>query len=109
MDQIVQHLEKQKGMLEQLKRSIELHKPSFANDVDKKIREEYQAYDKRYQSIQNEKENEIKAIANSKTSNEQDEVLQGLIAEKENIQREIDTIENKNKRKDSRRSKRSND
>ncbi|MEB9455179.1 HlyD family efflux transporter periplasmic adaptor subunit [Bacillus anthracis] len=93
MDQIVQHLEKQKGMLEQLKRSIELHKPSFANDVDKKIREEYQAYDKRYQSIQNEKENEIKAIANSKTSNEQDEVLQGLIAEKENIQREIDTIE----------------
>ncbi len=60
MDQIVQHLEKQKGMLEQLKRSIELHKPSFANDVDKKIREEYQAYDKRYQSIQNEKENEIK-------------------------------------------------
>lgn len=93
MDQIVQHLEKQKGMLEQLKRSIESHKPSFANDVDKKIREEYQAYDKRYQSIQNEKENEIKAIANSKTSNEQDEVLQGLIAEKENIQREIDTIE----------------
>ncbi|KAA0748527.1 HlyD family efflux transporter periplasmic adaptor subunit [Bacillus sp. BF2-3] len=93
MDQIVQHLEKQKGMLEQLKRSIESNKPSFANDVDKKIREEYQAYDKRYQSIQNEKENEIKAIANSKTSNEQDEVLQGLIAEKENIQREIDTIE----------------
>lgn len=93
MDQIVQHLEKQKGMLEQLKRSIESHKPSFANDVDKKIREEYQAYDKRYQSIQNEKENEIKAIATSKTSNEQDEVLQGLIAEKENIQSEIDTIE----------------
>ncbi|MCU5709646.1 HlyD family efflux transporter periplasmic adaptor subunit [Bacillus cereus] len=92
-DKIVQHLEKQIGMLEQLKRSIESHKPSFPNDVDKKIREEYQAYDQRYQSIQNEKENEIKAIANSKTSNEQDEVLQGLIAEKENIQREIDIIE----------------
>ena len=46
--------------------------------MDKKIREEYQAYDKRYQSIQNEKENEIKAI-NSKTSNEQDEVLQGIM------------------------------
>lgn len=93
MDQIVQHLEKQKGMLEQLKVSIQSHKSSFPDDVDKKIREEYQAYDQRYQSIQNENENEIKAIENSKFSNEQDEVLQGLIAEKENIQREIDTIE----------------
>ncbi|MBJ8073520.1 MULTISPECIES: HlyD family efflux transporter periplasmic adaptor subunit [Bacillus cereus group] len=93
MNQIVEHLEKQKGMLEQLKESIRSHKSSFPDDVDKKIREEYQAYDQRYQSIQNENDNEIKAIENSKFSNEQDEVLQGLIAEKENIQREIDTIE----------------
>lgn len=93
MDQIVQHLEKQKGMLEQLKKSIQSHKSSFPDDVDKKIREEYQAYNQRYQSIQNEKDNEIKMIENSKTSSEQDEVLQGLIAEKENIQREIDIIE----------------
>ncbi|CUB59021.1 hypothetical protein BN2127_JRS10_04738 [Bacillus subtilis] len=93
MDQIVQHLEKQKGMLEQLKESIRSHKSSFPDDVDKKIREEYQAYDQRYQSIQNDNDNEIKKIENSKFSNEQDEVLQGLIAEKENIQREIDTIE----------------
>lgn len=92
-DKIVQHLEKQKEMLEQLKESIQSHKSSFPDDVDKKIREEYQAYDQRYQSIQNENDNEIKAIENSKFSNEQDEVLQGLIAEKENIQREIDTIE----------------
>ncbi|HDR7495063.1 TPA: HlyD family efflux transporter periplasmic adaptor subunit [Bacillus cereus] len=93
MDQIVQHFEKQKGMLEQLKESIRSHKSSFPDDVDKKIREEYQAYDQRYQSIQNDNDNEIKKIENSKFSNEQDEVLQGLIAEKENIQREIDTIE----------------
>ncbi|CAM4201632.1 HlyD family efflux transporter periplasmic adaptor subunit [Bacillus paramycoides] len=92
-NQIVEHLEKQKGMLEQLKESIRSHKSSFPDDVDKKIREEYQAYDQRYQSIQNENDNEIKKIENSKFSNEQDEVLQGLIAEKENIQREIDTIE----------------
>ncbi|HDR5272348.1 HlyD family efflux transporter periplasmic adaptor subunit [Bacillus thuringiensis] len=93
MDQIVQHLEKQKGMLEQLKESIRSHKSSFPDDVDKKIREEYQAYDQRYQSIKNDNDNEIKKIENSKFSNEQDEILQGLIAEKENIQREIDTIE----------------
>lgn len=93
IDQIVQHLEKQKGMLEQLKESIRSHKSSFPDDVDKKIREEYQAYDQRYQSIQNENDNEIKKIENSKFSNEQDEILQGLIAERENIQREIDTIE----------------
>ncbi|MGG3043151.1 HlyD family efflux transporter periplasmic adaptor subunit [Bacillus anthracis] len=93
MNQIVQHLEKQKGMLEQLKESIRSHKSSFPDDVDKKIREEYQAYDQRYQSIQNDNDNEMKKIENSKFSNEQDEVLQGLIAEKENIQREIDTIE----------------
>ncbi|KXY09434.1 HlyD family efflux transporter periplasmic adaptor subunit [Bacillus sp. FSL K6-0067] len=93
IDQIVQHLEKQKGMLEQLKESIRSHKSSFPDDVDKKIREEYQAYDQRYQSIQNENDNEIKKIENSKFSNEQDEILQGLIAERENIHREIDTIE----------------
>ncbi|PGD61098.1 HlyD family efflux transporter periplasmic adaptor subunit [Bacillus wiedmannii] len=93
MNQIVEHLEKQKGMLEHLKESIQSHKSSFLDDVDKKIREEYQAYDQRYQSIQNEKDNEIKTIENSKISSEQDEVLQGLIAENENIQREIDIIE----------------
>ncbi len=36
MDQIVQHLEKQKGMLDQLKESIRSHKSSFPDDVDKK-------------------------------------------------------------------------
>ncbi len=109
MNQIVEHLEKQKGMLEQLKESIQSHKSSFLDDVDKKIREEYQAYDQRYQSIQNEKDNEIKTIENSKISSEQDEVLQGLIAENENIQREIDIIEKqKDKRKYIRRTKTSN-
>ncbi|MDA1586180.1 HlyD family efflux transporter periplasmic adaptor subunit [Bacillus cereus group sp. TH230-1LC] len=98
MNQIVEHLEKQKGMLEQLKESIQSHKSSFLDDVDKKIREEYQAYDQRYRSIQNEKDNEIKTLENSKISSEQDEVLQGLIAENENIQREIDIIEKQKKK-----------
>ncbi|PNK22987.1 hemolysin D [Bacillus thuringiensis] len=93
MDQIIKHLEGQKEMLEQLKESIQSHKSSLLDDVDKKIREEYQAYDQRYRSIQNEKNNEIQIIENSKISSEQDEVLQGIIAEKENIQREIDIIE----------------
>lgn len=96
MDQIIKHLEGQKEMLEQLKKSIQYHKSSFSDEVDKKIREEYQAYDQRYKSIKNEKDNEIKKIENSKISSEQDEVLQGLIAEEENIQREIDIIEKQN-------------
>ena len=98
-EQIVKHLEGQKEMLEQLKKSIQFHKLSFSDEVDKKIREEYKAYEQGYQSLQNEKENEINVIANSKLSNEQDEILQGLIAEKENIQREIKSI-NKQKEKD---------
>ncbi len=97
MDQIVKHLEGQKEMLEQLKKSIQSHKLSFTNEVDKKIREEYKAYEQGYQSLQNEKENEINVIGNSKLSNEQDETLQELIAEKENIQREIKFI---NKQRD---------
>ncbi|HGH0915702.1 TPA: HlyD family efflux transporter periplasmic adaptor subunit [Bacillus cereus] len=96
MDQIIKHLEGQKEMLEQLKKSIQYHKSSFSDEVDKKIREEYQAYDQRYKSIKNEKDNEIKTIENSKISSEQDEVLQGLIAEEDNIQREIDIIEKQN-------------
>lgn len=97
MDQTVKHLEGQKEMLEQLKKSIQSHKLFFSDEVDKKIREEYKAYEQGYQSLQNEKENEINVIDNSKLSNEQDEILQGLIAEKENIQREIKSI---NKQKD---------
>ncbi|WP_460508625.1 HlyD family efflux transporter periplasmic adaptor subunit, partial [Bacillus sp. MN7755] len=92
LDQIVKHLELQKEMLEQLKKSIQSHKISFSDDVDKKIIEEYKAYEQGYQSLDNEKENEIKVIAESKISNEQDEILQGLIAEKENIEREIISI-----------------
>ncbi|WIG24997.1 HlyD family efflux transporter periplasmic adaptor subunit [Bacillus toyonensis] len=91
-DQVVKHLERQKEMLEQLKKSIESHKLSFSDGVDGKIREEYKAYDQGYQSLQNEKENEINTITNNKLSDEQDEVLQELIAENENIQREIKFI-----------------
>ncbi|MFK4317267.1 MULTISPECIES: HlyD family efflux transporter periplasmic adaptor subunit [unclassified Bacillus (in: firmicutes)] len=93
MDQIVKHLEGQKSMLEQFKKSVQSHKSSFLDEVDKKIKEEYKAYEQGYQSLQNEKENEIKMIVDSKLVNEQDEVLQGLIAEKENIQREVKSIE----------------
>ncbi|OOR02818.1 hemolysin D [Bacillus mycoides] len=93
IDQIVQRLAEQKEMLEQLKQSIQSHKASFSGEVDKKIIEEYTSYEQGYQSLQAEKENEIKTIADSKLLNEQDEVLQGLIAEKENVQWEIESIE----------------
>ncbi|SDZ43344.1 MULTISPECIES: HlyD family efflux transporter periplasmic adaptor subunit [unclassified Bacillus (in: firmicutes)] len=97
-DQIVQHLERQKWMLEQLKQSIQSHQLSFSDEVDKKIREEYKAYEQGYQSLQNEKETEIKDIENSKLTNEQDEVLQGLIAEKESVQREIQSVKKQTKK-----------
>lgn len=54
-DQIVKRLELQKEMLEQLKKSIQSHKISFSDDVDKKIIEEYKAYEQGYQSLDNEK------------------------------------------------------
>ncbi|ENJ6138929.1 HlyD family efflux transporter periplasmic adaptor subunit [Bacillus sp. HUB-I-004] len=92
-DQIIQHLEKQREMLVQLKTSIQSHSPSFSNKVDKKIKEEYQAYEQGYKSLQTEKENEINIIDDSKLLNDQDEVLQGLILEKDNIQLEIESIE----------------
>lgn len=90
--QIVKQLEKQKEMLEQLRNSIQSHRLSFNDSVDEKIREEYKAYEQNYQSLQNEKENEIQEIVNNKISDEQDEFLQGLIVEKENIQREIKSV-----------------
>lgn len=98
-DQIVKHLEKQKGMLEELKNSIRLKKLSFSDGVDEKIREEYKAYEQGYKSLQNEQENEMKILDNSKMSNEQDDVLQGLVMEKENLKRESESI-NKQKRKE---------
>ncbi|HHL0974252.1 TPA: HlyD family efflux transporter periplasmic adaptor subunit [Bacillus cereus] len=98
MDQIVQHLGKQKGMLEQLKQSIQSHQSSFSNEVDPKIKEEYKAYEQNYQSLQTEKENEIKIIENSRVTDKQDEVLQGLIAEKENVQREMQSIKKQNRK-----------
>ncbi|KGT40397.1 MULTISPECIES: HlyD family efflux transporter periplasmic adaptor subunit [Bacillus] len=91
-EQIIKRLEGQKEMLEQLKKSIQSNKLSFSDEVDKKIREEYKAYEQGYQSLQNEKENELHLIVDSKLSNEQDEILQGLIADEENIQREIKFI-----------------
>ncbi|MBY0134311.1 HlyD family efflux transporter periplasmic adaptor subunit [Bacillus cereus] len=91
-EKIVEQLEKQKGMLEQLRNSIQSHRLSFNDSVDEKIREEYKAYEQNYQSLQNEKENEIQEIVNNKIPDEQDEFLQGLIVEKENIQREIKSV-----------------
>ncbi|MCH4568618.1 HlyD family efflux transporter periplasmic adaptor subunit [Bacillus sp. ES1-5] len=91
-DQVVKNLEQQKKMLEELKRSIQLKKPIFSNEVDEKVKTEYKAYEEGYQSLQNEKENEIKTLDHSKISNEQDDVLQGLIFEKENNQREIESL-----------------
>ncbi|PKJ54473.1 MULTISPECIES: HlyD family efflux transporter periplasmic adaptor subunit [Bacillus] len=91
-EKIVEQLENQKGMLEQLRNSIQSHRLSFNDSVDEKIREEYKAYEQNYQSLQNEKENEIQEIVNNKIPDEQDEFLQGLIVEKENIQREIKSV-----------------
>ncbi len=68
--------------------------------MDQKIIEEFKAYEQGYQSLDNEKENEIKALTESKISNEQDEVLQGLIAEKENIEREIISIKKANNKRE---------
>ncbi|MEB8804263.1 HlyD family efflux transporter periplasmic adaptor subunit [Bacillus cereus] len=98
-EQVIKHLENQKLMLEQLKQSVKSHKLSFSDKVDEKIIEEYQAYVQGYETLKNEKTNEIKGIENNRLSNEQDEVLQGLIAEKENIEREMKTI-NKQKEKE---------
>ncbi|MDM5372717.1 HlyD family efflux transporter periplasmic adaptor subunit [Bacillus bombysepticus] len=91
-EQIVNHLEKQKEMLEQLKKSIQSEKSLFSDGVDEKIIEEYKGYEQGYRSLQNEKENEIKILDNSKILNEQDDTLQGLIVEQENIKREIDSL-----------------
>ena len=91
IEQVVQQKEEQKKMLEELKQSIQAHQPSFSKNIDIKIKEEYKAYDQGYQTLQEEKENEIKMVTNSKISNEQDEILQGLLAQKENLQREITT------------------
>lgn len=95
--QILQHLEGQKEMLEQLKQSIQSQKLSFSDTVDKKIREEYDAYVQGYRVLQAEKENEIKMIANDKISNEEDIDLQELIAEKEANQRELEAIQKQKK------------
>ncbi len=73
---------------------------SFSDDVDKKIIEEYKAYEQGYQSLHNEKENEINSIVESKISDEQDDILQGLIAEKENIEREIISIKKTNNKRE---------
>lgn len=98
VNQIVRYLEEKRGMLEQLKKSIQVHQFSFSNGVDTKIKEEYKTYEQGYQSLQNEKENEIEVIENSKLSNEQDQILQGLIMEKDNVQREIESIDKQKKR-----------
>ncbi|HDR3493174.1 TPA: HlyD family efflux transporter periplasmic adaptor subunit [Bacillus wiedmannii] len=97
MSQILQHLEEQKEMLEQLKQSIQSHKLSFSDTVDKKIREEYDAYNQGYRVLQAEKENEIKMIENNIISNEADKDLQELIVEKEASQRELEDTQKQKK------------
>ncbi|AIW88265.1 hlyD secretion family protein [Bacillus mycoides] len=89
LNDIIKHVEEQKAMLEQLKKSIESEKALFSEGLDQKIRDEYKAYEQGYQALEKEQENEIKSLMNNKLSNEQDEVLQGLLVEKENIQREL--------------------
>ncbi|PFD11060.1 HlyD family efflux transporter periplasmic adaptor subunit [Bacillus cereus] len=89
LNNVIKHVEEQKAMLEQLKQSIKSEKAIFSKDLDQKIRDEYKAYEQGYQALEKEQDNEIKSLMNNKLPNEQDEVLQGLLAEKENIQREL--------------------
>ncbi|TKH18982.1 HlyD family efflux transporter periplasmic adaptor subunit [Bacillus wiedmannii] len=100
LDQIIKQLEGQIGMLEELKKSIQFKKESFSNGVDVKIREEYKGYEQGYQSLQKEKENEVQILDRSKIANEQDDILQGLITEKENLQREITSLNRQKSKKD---------
>ncbi|MCR6850508.1 HlyD family secretion protein [Bacillus sp. IBL03825] len=92
LDQIIKQLEGQKRMLEEFKKSIQFKKEAFSDGVDVKIREEYKGYEQGYQSLQKEKENEVQILDSSKIANEQDDILQGLITEKENLQREITSL-----------------
>ncbi|WP_414978942.1 HlyD family efflux transporter periplasmic adaptor subunit [Bacillus sp. (in: firmicutes)] len=91
IEQIVSQKEEQKKMLEQLKQSIKVHQASCLKNVDIKIQEEYTAYTHGYQALQEEKNAEIKINVDSKVSNEQDDILQGLFTQKESLQKEIIT------------------
>lgn len=75
LEATLKNFETNKSMLEQLKNGIQLNQGSFTSDTDKKILEEYKAYEDGYKSLKLEQENELKAITNnSKVSNEKDEV-----------------------------------
>lgn len=93
IEQMVSQKEEQKKMLEQLKQSIKVHQASFLKNVDIKIQEEYTAYTHGYQALQEEKNAEIKINVDSKVSNEQDDILQGLLTQKESLQKEITTAQ----------------
>ncbi|MGR5980787.1 hypothetical protein ACT7DJ_34170 [Bacillus cereus] len=45
LEQVIQQKNEQKNMLEEFKKSIQIHKPSFSKQIDVKIKEEYKAYD----------------------------------------------------------------
>ncbi|PGX90173.1 hemolysin D [Bacillus cereus] len=100
LDSIVLHLESKKNMLIELKESVSNNKPFFSNSNENdKVRDEYSAYEQGYKLLDSEKELELNAIVENGVEDKLDDVLQSLIAEDENIQSEIDSL-NKKKNKE---------
>ncbi|GGE85976.1 HlyD family efflux transporter periplasmic adaptor subunit [Priestia taiwanensis] len=93
IEQFLKNFEEQKGMLEQLKKSIQSHKAAFSANVDTKIVEEYKAYEQGYKSLETDKETEIKMLDDNQTSNGKDEALQSFYSDKDIIQKEIQALE----------------
>ncbi|MDM5191436.1 HlyD family efflux transporter periplasmic adaptor subunit [Bacillus hominis] len=100
LNSIVLHLESKKNMLIELKKSVSNNKPLFSNSNEHdKVRDEYSAYEQGYKLLDSEKELELNTIVENSVEDGLDDVLQSLIAEYENTQREMDSL-NKKKNKE---------
>ncbi|MGK9185732.1 HlyD family secretion protein [Priestia filamentosa] len=81
----VQYLEERREMLEQLRESIGAGTPSFSNNTNSKIVEEYEIYKKEYQSLINEKENSIEEMKENQLLDENSIELKTLKDERERV------------------------
>ncbi|MBJ7961084.1 HlyD family efflux transporter periplasmic adaptor subunit [Bacillus cereus group sp. N28] len=96
LNSIVLHLESKKNMLIELKKSVSNNKPLFSNSNENdKVRDEYSAYEQGYKLLDSEKELELNTIVENSVEDGLDDVLQSLIAEYENTQREMDSLNKK--------------
>lgn len=83
-------------MLIELKKSVSNNKPLFSNSNENdKVRDEYSAYEQGYKLLDSEKELELNTIVENSVEDGLDDVLQSLIAEYENTQREMDSLNKK--------------